>query len=183
MGKPGYLKMTCLMVIFTVLTCLLSSSQPHPSTRLCSFPTYPGVQQNRTYWDAYQSGNTGGYSSLSRKSCDSNLLKATYISLNHLRPLVTDPWDKLKDVDLLLCVHHVYDGINNDECARAADTSAWEGNRNNHKPLWNYQVCRNCYSNDTGRTYIVYTGLKCSLWDTKLHYFNNDSKKPGKFFM
>lgn len=125
-----YLKITHLTAVFTALTCLHRIPQCHPSTGLCSFSNYPGGQQNGTYWDAYQGRSTEAYSSSTVKSCSFNWLKSTYVSLNHLRTLITDSWNKFKNINFLFRMHHVYYGIYNNKCPCATHASAWKGNKN-----------------------------------------------------
>lgn len=43
--------------------------------------------------------------------------------------------------------------------------------KTNKKSQWNHHVCRNCHSNDTGRTYAVYAGLKYSPGKNNLPFF------------
>lgn len=49
---------------------------------------------------------------------------ATHVRLNHLRALVADSGHKVKDIDLLLGMHHVHHGIDHDEGARPAHARA-----------------------------------------------------------
>lgn len=169
----------CVTVVCTALKFLYHLPQPHPSTGHCWFSSYAGVQENGTYWNGtfpHQSGNTEAYSSPAVKSCNFNQLKSTYVSLNHLRTLIPDPWNELKNVHFLFRVHHVDHGVDHDKRARATHAGAWKQNQTQNSTAEFQETLRQQQRHNL----CCNTGLQYSEPLNSIFYFNNSKNNKQK---